>query len=548
MWLENRMDREANINSIRALENGIKEHEKATAKLKRARNSLLNVSKLPPEVLGNIFRWNVSLRGDFGGLDRGSHNFLLVCHHWSEVASRTPELWSFWGNAPEDWARWYRRSGTAPLDLVLGGSGYIERHFDTTLREVLKDRATRDTIRRIHLTAGGTGLVKSILNTLTPNCDELRSNSIESFVLLNQSKAPVDFSKYFAHYRFPKLERITIYNCSISSWDHLTSRTSALTTLELDFTHPSPTSSPTPTVSQLLSIFSSNPALRKVCLLKRAVPDGDGGGDRESSSRVQLHHLKELRLDGGLRHVFNILHQLDHPRNIDLSLTLRDCDSADVTQIVGPYLRDHIGRRDRAQDGLSLSVSSGYRTYRAPHVALRLGKAGITNYSDQAQMQIGTFLAVTMLLNGSSRDIRERVVLDLVACTPREEIVYFKAQSNPVATEDTCTRFSNVKALSYDNVPLSAAFPNPNLAGEGKIFPSLEYVSLERMDEDDWAPLMTFLTGRVSSGNRLDILVIGDSPDMPRRVEERLQGMVRELKIDKTNPLLRLLDGNLDPF
>jgi len=342
------MDREANIDSIRVLEDEIKEHERATAKLKRARNSLLNISKLPPEVLGNIFRSNVTLRGDFGGLEKGSHNFLLVCHHWSEVASRTPELWSFWGNAPEDWARWYRRSETAPLDFVLGGYGYLERHFDAPLREVLKDRATRDTIRRIHLTAAGTELVKSILDTLTPDYDELRSNSIESLVLLNQSKAPVDFSNFFAHYRFPKLERITVYNCSISSWDHLTSRTSALTTLELDFTHPSPTPSPTPTVSQLLSILSSNPALRKICLLKRAVPDGDD--DEESSSRAQLHHLEELRLEGDLRHVFNILHQLDHPGNIDLSLTLHDCDNAGASKIIGPYLLDHIGRRDRVQN------------------------------------------------------------------------------------------------------------------------------------------------------------------------------------------------------
>ena len=543
------MDREANIDSIRALEQEIMEHERAIAKLKRARNSLLNVSKLPPEVLGNIFRYNVTLRGDFGGLEKGSHNFLLVCHHWSEVASRTPELWSFWGNAPGDWARWYRRSGTAPLDLVLGGYGYTEGHFDATLRDVFKDRATRDTIRRVHLSAGGTGLVNSILSSLIPDCDEVRSNSVESFILFNQSKAPVNVSKFFAHYRFPKLERLALYNCSISSWDHLTSRTSALTTLELDFTHPSTTPSPTPAVSQLLSILSSNPALRKVVLLKRAVPDSDGDGGSEPSSRVQLPHLKELRLDGGLRHVFNILHRLDHPGNMDLlSLMLHDCDNADVSQIVGPYLRDHIGGRDKAQNGLNLSVSSGYRTYRAPHVALRLGKAGGTNYSDQAQMQIGTFIAVTMLLNGNSRDMRERIILDLIDCTPREEIVYFKGGNNPIATKDSCTQLSNLKALSYDGVPLSAAFPNPNLVGE-KIFPSLEYVSLERIDEEGWSPLITYLADRVSSGNKLDTLVISDSPDMPSDVEDGLRGMVRELKVDRSNSLLRLLGASPpDPF
>lgn len=152
-----------------------------------------------------------------------------------------------------------------------------------------------------------------------------------------------------------------------------------------------------------------------------------------------------------------------------------------------------------------------------------------------------------MLLNGNSRDMREKIVLDLVACTPREEIVYFKAQNNPVVTKDTCSQFPNVKALSYDCVPLSATFPNPDPVGE-KIFPSLEYVSLERMDDEDWSPLMTYLAGRVSSGNRLDTLVISDSPDMPSRVADGLKGMVRELKIDKSNSLLRLLGAATDQF
>ena len=75
------MDCETNVGSIHALEEQIREHERAIIQLKRDRNSLLNVSKLPPEVLGDIFHWNVTIKGDFDGLDEESHNFLLVCHH-----------------------------------------------------------------------------------------------------------------------------------------------------------------------------------------------------------------------------------------------------------------------------------------------------------------------------------------------------------------------------------------------------------------------------------------------------------------------------------
>ena len=524
------MDRETNIESIRILEEEIKEHERAAVRLKRARNSLLNVSKLPPEVLGNIFRWNVIPNGDFDGLEMGSYNFLLVCHHWFEVASRTPELWSFWGNTTKDWSRRYRRSGTAPLDLVLGEYGCNERYFDDTLCGALEDRAANDAIRRVHLLSGDAGLVGSILNALTPNCEDLRSNGVESFILWNHGKVPADVSDFFAHYRFPKLQRLNLVNCSVSSWDHLTSRTSVLTTLELELDR----SSPTPTTSQLLSILSSNPVLQKVALLRRAVPDDDGGD--KLSSRVQLHHLKELRLNGSLRHVFNLLQQLDHPRNMDLlSLTLFGCDDVGVSQVVGPHLRDHLQRRDRAQNGLSLSVSSGNHTYAIPHIAFSAGDAGGIDFSAPTQSQMRTFVVVTMLLEGFSRDEQEKAALGLIACVPREQVVYFKTQTNPAGAEDMYAQFPNVRALSFDNVPLSAAFPNPNLAGDGRIFSSLEHVLLERvvMDYDgDWTPLVTFLACLMSSGNRLDTLVVADSPLMFPEVVMSIRGLVRDLKIN----------------
>ena len=144
------MNGETNIESILALDEQIREQEKVIAKLKRARNSFLNISKLPPELLGNIFRWNIALKNDFDGLEEGSHNFLLVCHHWYEVALSTPELWGYWGNTQKDWARRHHRSGTTPVDLVL--NVYEDDGvFDVALFNVLQDHANRDTIRRIHL-------------------------------------------------------------------------------------------------------------------------------------------------------------------------------------------------------------------------------------------------------------------------------------------------------------------------------------------------------------------------------------------------------------
>ena len=521
------MDCETNLDSICALEEQIREHERAIIQLKRTRNSLLNVSKLPPEVLGNIFHRNVALKSCFYELDKRSHNFLLVCHHWFEVASRTPEIWSFWGNTPKDWARFCHRSGTAPLDLVF----YFEdgEYFNTTLRSVLQDRATRDTIRLAHLATGNSELLSSMVASLTSNSEELRSNSMESLVLWNFDKARVDVSDFFARQHFPKLRHLELFLCTISSslWDHLPSRTSVLTTLVLNF--PSP--SPVPTTRQLLSVLASNPALRRVTFIGLAAPDNDGG---LPSLRVKLRHLKKLCLRGDLRYVIRLLYQLDYPRNMDeLHLTPCDCDVVDISRIIGPYLRDYLQRHKRPRNGLRLFVSSEYSTSRVRQIALHAGDAGGINFS--APIQVGAFAVITVVLNVAlGSDAAKRATLDLITHVPREEVVYFQTYNDPVAMEVASTQFPNVRALSLDRARLSATFPSSNLVGDGRIFPSLEHVLLKHVfvDDGDWSPLMAFLARRAPFGGRLDTLVITNSPPMCPEMMEGIRRMVRELKLE----------------
>jgi len=522
---------EINIKSIRALDEQINEHERVLIGLKRARNSLLNVSRLPPEVLGKIFHWNVISKGNFDGLEDGSHNFLLVCHHWLEVASGTPELWSFWGNTLKDWARWHRRSGAAPLDLVLdGNSDDGTSKFDAVLRDVLRDHAARDAVIRVNLRGGDPDLLRSVISPLTAIFEGIRPNNMASFGLWSWNNTPVDVSNFFTRYHFPKLQRLHLQNCTITSWDCLTSRTVILTTLFLDLVNPSPT----PSTFQLLSMLVSNPALRKVALFGRVVPDDDGS---KSSFRAKLQHLKELQLEGDLQRVIGLLHRLDHPRNMDpLRLSLHNCDVADVSQIIGPYLRDHLRHRDRSPNGLNLFVSLRHHiTTHRGQVELRLGDAGGIDFSSPTRTKIDTFVSIIVVLNVTHRrDIPARAALDLIAHTPREEVSYFQTYNNPVAMEETYTQFSSLKALYSDLIPLPKVFPGRGRVEDEKIFPSLEHVRLERvtLDYSDWFSLVNFLAARVSSGNRLDTLVIRNSPRMPPEVMEDIRGLVRELKIE----------------
>ena len=516
---ENRLSGETNAKSILVLDEQIREHEVALRKLKRARNSLLNVSKLPPEVLGDIFRWNVTLKGDFGGLGRESHNFLLVCHYWLEVASSTPELWSFWGNTPKDWARWCRRSGTAPLDLVLNANT-DDDNFDTTLFGILQDRANRDTIRRIHLKAVDSELLSSIISSLTAGSGVPQSSGVESFILQNESDELVDVSDFFAYNHFPKLRRLELSDCTMSSWNLITSRITTLTTLDLDLN----SLEPAPSTLQLLSVLASNPTLRKVALFGYATPDE---GAKSPSSRVSLHYLKELRLGGDPQTVFGILGRLDHPRLMDtLDITLYGCAVDDVSRIVGPHLRDYLQHRGRSQCGLGLSLSSGY------DIRFHVGDVGGIDFSVPAPAQMNTFMMVAIKLNQTpSKGRLEKAILDLIAHAPREEIVYFRAYGKPLAAEDISAQFPNLRGLHFERTPLPAAFPKANLDGDGETFRCLQYICLDRVavsGGDGWEPLITFLLWRVRSGSRLHSLAIVGPYRRPPTIT---QVMVQEFRL-----------------
>ena len=113
------MGREADIEPISALDKQIAEKEAEIVQLKRLRNSLLTVGCIPPEILGYVFAISADLElpwtwdSRFAGIQKDPDNFLLVCHHWYEVANHTPEVWISWGNSLGD------RGSSATFDLKI---------------------------------------------------------------------------------------------------------------------------------------------------------------------------------------------------------------------------------------------------------------------------------------------------------------------------------------------------------------------------------------------------------------------------------------------
>jgi len=534
------MGRELNTDSIKALEEQIKQHERAIIKLKRSRNSLLNVSTLPPEVLGNIFRWNVTLKDAFGDLVERSHNFLLVCNHWFEVASRTPELWTFWGNNLDDWDERYLSSSVgAPLDLVLVPDLIYYKRMPGSVNEsyqaVLADRAARNSIRRIHLWTDNEHLLASIISPLLSSCGGLRISNLESLILRADCERPLDVS-FFAHSHLPKLQYLEFFNWTISSWDHLASQHALLTTLAL-----SPhDAAPTPTMPQLLSILTSTPHLQTLVLNARALPDDDGG---EPFSQVPLRHLEELRLEGRgtVRQIFEFLRRLDHPNKMGkLWIELSGFVADDIPQTIGPYLRDYVRRRGRSPNGLGVSLSiCGFITFGA-------GDVGELHPSTSRLERMATFFFLSIWGHVAyPDDVRDQLTLDLITHVPREEIVYLRTGERLAAITDLPVRMPNLKAMDLEAIPLYPTFPvlvsQDGAQVEERFPPSLQHLFLRELllNGFDWIYLIGFLYRRASSGNPLDSLRIDGPCHMCLEVSRRVRGMVRRLEID---------DGCLDSW
>ena len=471
----------------------------AVAKLKRARNSLLNVSRLPPEVLGDIFSRNVTTNPARGGLE-GSRNFLFVCHHWFEVASRTPEVWSCWGLTREDWKKWHLRCPTAPLDLILDGRESSEGALDENLQNSLRDRTARGKIRKIHVISKDSELLSSLISSLTPNCEVTPPSGAQTVIVMDENTdSPVNVSEFLARNRFPRLKHLALDGCIISSWDPvvMVSQTSNLTNLGLFFGLPLPV----PTMSQIRSIIASNPTLQDFSLGLRAAPKDVN----TNSPQLPLPNLRELELVGDLRFIFGLLSQLDYPRNMD-KLMIQSLNGAveDIPKVVGPYLRHYL-QHHRRPGGLGLLLSS--KLLLEFHVD---DIGGLDFYAPEPEQAVPFVEIILRLDPYPPKDTLTGAGLDLIAHVPSERVFSLVIIGDPVTMEDASARLPNLRALRFEDSPLHVAFPRPTQDENADIYPCVQHVTLDlvSVEDKDWSPMITFLKRRANSGNKLGTLWI----------------------------------------
>ena len=457
---------------------------------------------------------------------KGSYNFLLVCHHWFQVANLTPGLWDSWGNNLKDWKRWHLRSGTFALDLFLDGWRYNDGVFDQALRDTLRDRAARDVIRKVHLKSDDTRLLTAIISSLIPGGEDVRPSSIESIVLRN-----VDVSDLFTRYRFPKLRNLHLSGrFKISSWDYLKSTTTALTNLSLTYFNTVP-SSAIPTTSQIFSLLASNPNLRSLTL-GPALINGNGGYDPKL--RVSLCHLESIDLSGPFRDVFPILSRLELPERMDCrAIRLYDCTPQEVLEDIGPCLRDCLRDDARFRDRLWIFVS-----FAPPfnYIALHAGVVGAGHRDLDRQPQYGPPCAIFELELSRliPRDVTKNLHIDILALLPQETIVDFETDL-PV-TEKIILTMPNLEVLHLIRPVVSDGFLLPDSKGSNahkKLLPSLRRLYLQDVEavDDNWYPLITYLTHQTSGNQAVSLELFGEGPGVHvcPEVIERIEGLVEEL-------------------
>jgi hypothetical protein len=514
------MSREINIDSILAVERRIAEKVAETAQLRRSRNSLLNIARVPPEILGYIFRMCVILKpawdGDtrFDGIQAGSYDFFLVCHHWYEVAHHTPELWSFWGRNLVDWKRRCLHFETSPLDLVLDEGEGPFGTFDQTLGKALETRAARNLIRKVHLRYRDPDLLTSIISSLTPKDEGIRPSNIESIVLDR-----VHIANFLARRDLHKLRCLSISECPGLALDHLKSHTTALTDLSLRDNMASPWS--IPTTSQILSLLASNPNIQAIALCLLVINDDVGSGYR---FQVPLRHLKRFALTMGSPQALAILQRLEFPEIDRMDVCFQGCTLEGVRRVIRPYIRDRLQCDPKSKGRLGVSVSSGFG-----RIQIRASVAGYPNRTRDQGLPYATF---TMILpQYPLREELDKLCIDILTLLPREHIVYLETNLPTSGMEELLVTAPNIEALCLVDAVLSDQFLLPRPRGPNahkKLLPSLRWLYLEgaEAENEDWEFMVRYLTHQTSGGRPISLSVFGQGVHIHSEEQEQIRGLV----------------------
>jgi hypothetical protein len=521
------------------------EGARETTKPEHTKNPLVDFSaRVPPEILGQIFHWDVA-PDDCGGLREGSYQFLLVCRRWYNVAKATPELWSFWGNNLYHWSQRYQLSErSAPIDLAMSVLQFTKLPMDEALRSALEplqnalnERVASNSIRSVYLCGFhvdedilNIGSVVSLLASGGGGI-QYRDSSIES-VEIDSSRLD-SISSFLTRYRFPKLWHLRLNGMTVDSevWDHLRSYTGSLTSLTLG-----PLGG---TLHQLLSVFGKNHQLRSLNLTGFCVGNNS---DARCESRVSLPHLKRLALTADFRSTFRLLDLLDLPelRMMDfMRFVLSDCpDPEDLSRAVGRYMQGFLCQ-ERFKNRLGIWVRGG-SNYISFRVITKDTNSNSTLLSTgESRFQVFAQPPLDFWPDGTLHTFWQTVFVNLACHIPKGVVISFEGRYPLGAIGEAVATMSDIQELhlNFHYVPLSVGFMQLTPPANTKLFPSLRSLHLGGVivsdKEHGWQPLVDYLHHRQTSGGQPLFLqiTVSDCSDISWDEEKKIRELVEKLVI-----------------
>jgi len=293
------------------------------------------ISRLPPEILCDIFLQNVLQLPTQRGRYYGLFNFLFVCWGWHSVARCSPHLWCHLGRNINHWPVFVALSKGMDL-FVHMYDVYAEYRTvpDDHLNAMFRDHDFYSRIREFTLD-GRVDVLSHIFPEDTPRPSRLDSLSITNLVVVSSSR-PADPSipKLLVESSSESLRRLSISACVPDIGQLPIVR--QLTHLSLtDFNLPHLAMHPT--LKQLLLVLQANPDLEELLL------DYGGCGlqadDDEDLPFVFFTRLRKLRTRLRAHDVAPLLQYIRIVSEVqEIELKVEEIGSHEVSEAVSSWL------------------------------------------------------------------------------------------------------------------------------------------------------------------------------------------------------------------
>ena len=257
-------------------------------RLRYVQNSHVAISRLPAELLSDVFLYVVEtgLERDDTNFAVGTFAFLRVCKRWNEIAVGFPQLWVRWiPGVLKAWHLFKSRSKDAPLFLTW-------RHYlpePEPAQNILTDTETPRRIRQLDFN-GTREQLKHILGALDSRSTSTTSSIQLHYVHYEKNDNGEHLTRFFS-LPFPKLSNLNI-DTFLPDPTSSVLTTSNLTSLKLD---PPYNDNRRYTQSQLLEVLQHHPNLKQLNLRAGGLPSVENSGELVP---IILPCLVDLRLYG----------------------------------------------------------------------------------------------------------------------------------------------------------------------------------------------------------------------------------------------------------